>query len=128
MDQERDVPRLVGDTRRAWTRPPDAVGAVWALDVPDRDLDANVIRIPPGERIEEFAGPDLDILWVVLDGEAHLTSGTTVVEMLPGAIVWLPSGSRRGVVPGPDGVRYLTVHLRKEPTVLRPTVRPVGRR
>lgn len=123
MDTERDVPRLVGDTRRAWTRPVDAVGAAWNLDVPDRQLDSNVIRIPPGEEIGEHDGPDVDVLWVVLDGEARLTSDDHVVELLPGAIVWLPRGSRRGVAPGPDGVRYLTVHQHKEPTTLMPRLR-----
>jgi hypothetical protein len=37
-------------------------GAVWKLQGRDRDLDANIIALPPGGMIETHAGTDLDVL------------------------------------------------------------------
>ena len=57
------LPRVLVDTRTIVDgdgRDPDEAGALWKLDVRERDLDSNVVAIPPGGAIDAHAGPDLD--------------------------------------------------------------------
>ncbi|MEU6853585.1 DUF2249 domain-containing protein [Actinacidiphila alni] len=99
---------------------PDAAGAVWKLRMRDRDLDSNIIQLPPGAGIEPHAGPDLDVLVHVLGGDGRLTTEVGTVDLAPGALVWLPRRSLRGFTAGADGLRYLTVHQRRTALVLEP--------
>jgi hypothetical protein len=73
----------------------ETTGAVWRLQMRERDLDSNIIRLAP-------------------DGRA--------VELTRGALLWLPRRSRRGFTAGPDGLRYLTVHQRREAPTLLPVM------
>ena len=58
------IPRILCDAREVAAGPhdPDASGAVWKLEMSQRHLDSNIIRLPPGSRIEAHTGPDLDVL------------------------------------------------------------------
>jgi uncharacterized protein (DUF2249 family) len=102
---------------------PDATGAVWKLQALERDLDSNVIVLPAGGGIDSHAGPDLDVLIHVLSGSGRLTTETGTIDLSPGALLWLPRRSRRQFAAGPDGLRYLTVHQRRQALVLEPTAR-----
>ncbi|MBP2369545.1 DUF2249 domain-containing protein [Pseudonocardia parietis] len=109
------------------TDAPDATGALWKLDVSERDLDSNVIALPPGKGIAAHTGPDLDVLVHVLAGSGQLTTELGDLELVAGALLWLPRGSRRAFTAGPDGLRYLTVHRRRQALVLEaPESRPRG--
>ena len=103
---------------------PDAAGAVWKLQARERDLDSNVIALPPEGRIDAHTGPDLDVLIHVLSGAGRLTTEQGTVELSPGALVWLPRRSRREFAAGPGGLRYLTVHQRRQALVLEPLQTP----
>ncbi|AOS62242.1 DUF2249 domain-containing protein [Actinoalloteichus hymeniacidonis] len=96
----------------------DTAGAVWKLRSRARDLDSNVIALPAAGTIDEHVGPDLDVLIHVLAGSGELGTELGVVELVPGAVVWLPRRSRRRFRAGPDGLRYLTVHQRRRALVL----------
>ncbi|HEY2878131.1 DUF2249 domain-containing protein [Nocardioides sp.] len=125
------LPRVLVDTRSIVDgdgRDPEEAGALWKLDVRERDLDSNVVAVPPGGAIDAHAGPDLDVLVHVLDGSGTVTTelGTTV-ELEPGVLLWLPKRSRRAFRAGDDGLRYLTVHRRRQALVLDPTARPDAR-
>jgi quercetin dioxygenase-like cupin family protein len=129
VDESRDssapLPRVLVNTGPAADLGgPDAAGAVWALRVRDRDLDANVIAIPPGGVIDAHAGPDLDVLIHVLRGSGSLTTEAGSLDLEPGALAWLPRRSRREFTAGPDGLRYLTVHRRRQALVLDTAARP----
>lgn len=105
-------PRLVSDTSGA----PDAGaggGAQWRLDDPDRQLDANLIRLAPLQLIEDHDGPDLDVLIHVVHGSGSLGTDDGAIDLAPGAVVWLPRRSRRGFAAGPHGLAYLSVHTRR---------------
>ena len=108
--------RLTADARTE----PDATGAVWKLEARERDLDSNVIALPPGGSIGTHTGPDLDVLIHVLSGTGRLTTEQGTVDLSPGALLWLPRRSRRQFTAGPDGLRYLTVHQRRQALVLEP--------
>jgi uncharacterized protein (DUF2249 family)/quercetin dioxygenase-like cupin family protein len=114
------LPRVLADTS-VLTGPdesPDASGAVWKLQLRERDLDANVVAIPAGGAIDAHAGPELDVLLHVLAGAGRLTTEQGEVELRPGALVWLPRRSRRQFTAGPAGLRYLSVHQRRQALVL----------
>lgn len=122
---ETSLPRIVGDVSPAGpARDADdtgnAAGVEWALRMRERDLDSNVVRLRAGGRIDTHRGPDLDVLLVVLDGTGTVTTETGTVELHAGALLWLPRRSRRAFDAGPDGLRYLTVHRRREALVLDP--------
>ncbi|GFG85420.1 hypothetical protein MALGJ_20960 [Mycolicibacter algericus] len=36
------------------------------------------------------------------------------IELTSGALLWMPKRSRRQFVAGPDGLRYLTIHLKRQ--------------
>lgn len=110
------LPRVLADTARlaAEVGAPDAAGAVWRLEPGDRDLDSNVIALPPEGRIDAHDGPDVDVLVHVLAGSGRLVTELGAVDLAPGAVAWLPRGSRRGFAASEEGLRYLTVHRRRQ--------------
>lgn len=86
----------------------------------ERDLDSNIIALPPGAAIGAHTGPDVDVLIYVLAGSGQL--GTELdaqpVALRGGSLIWLPRRSRRQFTAGPDGLRYLTVHQRRQALTL----------
>jgi uncharacterized protein (DUF2249 family) len=118
------LPRILANTKDLTAdAEPDATGAVWKLQARERDLDSNVIALAAGGVIDSHAGPDLDVLIHVLSGSGRLTTETGTVDLSPGALLWLPRRSRREFAAGPDGLRYLTVHQRRQALVLEPLAR-----
>ena len=110
------LPRVLVDTSTLTVdhSAPDARGAVWKLEARDRDLDSNVIALPPGGTIDAHDGPDLDVMVHVLSGGGVLGREQGSLDLSPGLLVWLPRRSRRAFTAGPDGLRYLTVHRRRQ--------------
>ncbi len=104
-----DSPRQVGVAHEG----AEVSGAVWRLTPADRSLDANIIRLPPGDEIARHDGPELDVLIHVLEGSGTLVTETGEIPLTPGALVWLPPRSSRRFVAGADGLRYFSVHGRK---------------
>jgi uncharacterized protein (DUF2249 family) len=110
------APRLlcnVHDVVSANEQQADAGGALWNLAVGQRQLDANVIHLQPGKGIDPHTGPDLDVLMLVVDGAGEVTTSAGTVPLSPGSLIWLPRRSHRGILAGPDGLSYLTVHPRR---------------
>lgn len=108
------LPRVVADTGALFENiEPDAQGFIWRLEPGARDLDSNIIALPPEGEIAQHIGPDLDVLILVLDGSGELHTELTTISLHPGALLWLPRNAERAVVAGPEGLRYLTVHQRK---------------
>jgi uncharacterized protein (DUF2249 family) len=120
------LPRILCDAAAvAADGHPDAAGAMWKLPMRQRDLDSNIISLQPGPAIAAHSGPDLDVLLLVLDGTGQLTTERGPLQLHPGALVWLPRRSRREFSAGPGGLRYLTVHQRRQSLVLE-TSAPSG--
>lgn len=120
------LPRILVNTADLTNTQPDtaeATGAVWKLQTRHRDLDSNIIAIPPAGTIDTHTGPDLDVLIHVLAGHGELTTEQGVLSLDPGALVWLPRRSRRQFTAGPNGLRYLTIHQRRRSLLLDTTVR-----
>lgn len=92
---------------------PDGRGALWQLAEQGRELDANLVRLPPDAEVGEHQEDTLDVLLVVLAGSGVITTGTTALPLTATTVTWLPRTSRRGVAAGPEGLAYLTVHRRR---------------
>lgn len=119
------LPRVLVDTNSISDDPAtaDAVGAAWRLQARERDLDSNIIALPPGGGIEAHNGPDLDVLILILAGGGTLTTELGEIELAAGQLLWLPRRSRRQFAAGPDGLRYFTVHQRRQALVLDTSAR-----
>ncbi|MDI3315177.1 MAG: DUF2249 domain-containing protein [Mycobacterium sp.] len=120
------LPRILVNTAEATAMEPDRRGAVWKLDVPDRDLDCNIIALPPGGGIDTHAGAEVDVVIHVLAGSGQLVTEGGTIDLAPGALLWLPRRSQRQFRAGRDGLRYLTVHRKREIVPLTPAVREAG--
>lgn len=121
------LPRVLLDTGTvtADTDTADVSGAVWKLQARERDLDSNIIALPPGGVIEAHAGPELDVLIYVLAGNGELATELGTIPLTPNALLWMPRRSHRRFIAGEDGLRYLTVHQRRQALVLQ-TSAPTG--
>jgi quercetin dioxygenase-like cupin family protein len=89
----------------------DGPGPVWGTA--SHDLNATLLVWPRGGGTPEHVNAERDVLVVVLDG-----SGTVTVDGVPSAIgahqaVLIDRGASRRLEAGPDGIRYLSVHLRR---------------
>ncbi|HVT69763.1 MAG TPA: hypothetical protein VHF26_18570 [Trebonia sp.] len=91
---------------------------LWKLQMRKRDLDSNIIALAPGATIDAHAGPDNDVLIHVLAGSGQLATELDTLALRAGSLAWLPRRSRRQFTAGPDGLRYLTVHQRRQALAL----------
>ena len=100
-----------------------AGGAVWNLPH-DGDLDANLVRLDPGQRIAEHGNDEVDVMFVVRSGSGEIAVDGIRHVLGPTSLALVPRGSRRAVVAGSEGIVYLTVHRRRGPLTIghpRPT-------
>lgn len=116
------LPRVLCDTAAVVAdAEPDAAGALWKLPMRTRDLDSNLIQLPPFGTVEAHAGPDLDVLVHVVHGTGQLTTELGVLELHAGSLLWLPRRSQRAFTAGSEGLQYLTVHQRRQALSLTTT-------
>ena len=119
MSPTRETPRILADLDDLVARRgAGQIGALWRLAEPGRQLDANLVRLAPGDEVGEHVEGDLDVLLVVVGGGGelgigHPGSGTEREPLSAGTVVWLPRQSRRSLYAGPDGLVYLTTHRRR---------------
>ena len=106
-------PRVLCDIRALSTSIPPPAGAVWKLAERGRQLDANLIHLPPRQHVDTHTEPDLDVLLLVLAGDGTLGATDGTLHLTGGILAWLPRGSTRSLTAGKDGLSYLTVHQRR---------------
>ncbi|TWD18843.1 cupin domain [Streptomyces sp. T12] len=113
------LPRILCDTAALAAVDDAAAGALWRLAESGRQLDANVVRLPPGHRVDTHREPDLDVMLLVLSGHGTLTAPDGEHPLPAGTLIWLPHGSTRSLAAGDDGLTYLTVHRRRPGMTIR---------
>ena len=86
-------------------------GPVWGAA--SEDLNATLLEWPAGAGPPEHVNEHRDVLYVVVSGSLTLTVDGEPNELGPGEAVIVETGARRAVVAGPEGVRYLTAHIRR---------------
>ncbi len=122
LDAVNADPRILAvlDTLLASAAPGER-GALWQLAEPGRELDANLVRLPPDAEVGEHQEDVLDVLLVVLAGAGSVRAGDgRVLDLAPSTALWLPRTSRRALAAGPDGLVYLTVHRRRPGLAIKP--------
>lgn len=95
-------------------------GALWRLAEPVRQLDANLVRLPPDAEVDLHREPDVDVLVVAVAGHGTVHTESGRVELSAHCVVWMPRGSSRSITAGPDGLAYLTVHRARTGMRIRP--------
>ncbi len=90
---------------------PPAGGPVWGAA--STDLNATLLEWPAGNGPAEHVNEERDVLYVVLTGSLTLTEDGESRELGAGEATIVEKGSRRRLLAGPDGVRYLTAHIRR---------------
>ncbi|MFE4952796.1 cupin domain-containing protein [Streptomyces sp. NPDC056653] len=103
---------------------PEERGALWQLAEQGRELDANLVRLPPDAEVGEHQEDVLDVLLVVIAGSGRVVTGGDALNLAPTTVVWLPRTSRRALAAGPDGLAYVTVHRRRPGLTIKPSVAP----
>lgn len=86
-------------------------GPVWGAA--SEDLNATLLEWPAGGGPAEHVNDSRDVLYVVVSGSATLTMDGEPYELGAGEARIVEKGSRRALAAGPDGVRYLTAHIRR---------------
>ena len=86
-------------------------GPVWGTA--STDLNATLLEWGAGDGPAEHVNEERDVLYVVLDGSATLTVDGEPRGLGAGEATIVDKGTRRAIVAGPDGVRYLTAHTRR---------------
>jgi mannose-6-phosphate isomerase-like protein (cupin superfamily) len=86
-------------------------GPVWGAA--SDDLNATILEWPAGDGPGEHLNAERDVLFVVLDGSATLTIDSESAPFAAGEARIVPKNTRRAIVAGESGVRYLTAHVRR---------------
>ncbi len=105
--------RVLVDVHELVDHSPVPSGARWTLAEPGRQLDANLIHLPAGKRVDSHSEPDLDVVLIVVAGGGTVGTADGEQALAEGNVVWLPRGSTRDITAGNDGLSYLTVHRRR---------------
>ncbi len=97
-------------------------GPVWGAA--SEDLNATLLDWPAGAGPAEHVNEHRDVLYVVVAGSATLTVDGEPRELGAGEATIVEKGTRRALVAGSEGVRYLTAHLRRGGLEIRPAPPP----
>lgn len=110
---ERPAVRVLADVHALTETSLVPSGARWTLAEQGRQLDANLIHLPAGHRVDTHTEPDLDVVLIVIAGCGTVGAPDGDQTIADGNIVWLPRGSTRNVSAGDNGLSYVTVHRRR---------------
>ena len=92
---------------------PRGSGPAWGLE--SQDLNATLLTWSAGEGPPEHANQERDVLVFVVEGTAELTIDGETSVLPAGEATIVAKGRRRKLTAGPDGLCYLSVHLRRPP-------------
>lgn len=90
---------------------PAGRGAAWSAT--SVDLNVNLVVWPSGGGVDAHVNAERDVLWVVLEGRGEVTIDGAVHAVRAGWAAVLPKGAERAVRAGPEGIRYVSAHLRR---------------
>jgi quercetin dioxygenase-like cupin family protein len=87
-------------------------GPVWGTE--SEDLNATILEWAAGEGPPEHVNETRDVAVVVLAGAGELSLDGEPRPLAAGDVLVVPKGARRRFTAGPEGIRYATVHRRRE--------------
>ena len=83
-------------------------GARWRLD--GEDLQANLVRLGQGDRIQPHRNDEVEVLVVVVSGRGQLTLDGQVHQLAPMVVAHLPKGTVRAIEAVDGPLAYLSIH------------------
>jgi quercetin dioxygenase-like cupin family protein len=86
-------------------------GALWRLD--GEDLQANLVWLGRGDRIQPHRNDEVEVLVVVVSGRGELTLDGQVHQLVPMVVAQLPKGTVRAIKAVDGPLAYLSVHRRR---------------
>lgn len=92
-------------------------GPQWGIAT--EDLNATLLRWPPGHIVAEHLNDACDVLLVVVEGTGRATIDGVTHELAAGDPLVIAKGSRRSIEAGPGGIRYVTAHVKRPPLQIR---------
>jgi uncharacterized cupin superfamily protein len=92
---------------------PPGTGPLWGLA--SSDLNATLLAWPPGHELVEDTNSELDVLLIVLEGGGVARVDEHEHALGPGNALLVEKGSSRAIRAGANGLRYVSVHRRREP-------------
>ncbi|MGW2512938.1 hypothetical protein ACWC0A_26795 [Streptomyces scopuliridis] len=115
------TPSVLCDVHQLTGLLPAPAGALWKLAEGGRQLDANLVHLPPRQGVEAHAETELDVLLLVVAGSGVLGTAEGAEPLAGGALIWLPRGCVRSITAHAEGLSYLTVHRRRPGIRIRPS-------
>lgn len=103
--------RVVTDGPRSLT---DGDGRAVLWGIATDDLNVNLVAWPAGDGVDSHTNGERDVLIVVVDGSAVVTVDGEDLAARAGECLMIAKGAERSIRAGADGVRYMTVHRRRE--------------
>jgi quercetin dioxygenase-like cupin family protein len=100
-------------------------GVVWSSS--PGGVHVNLVVLAAGDAIGRHRNDDVDVLIIVLGGDASVGLDNGTHRLASGHALLIPHGAERDVVGGPDGARYLTIHRARGGLSIRGSV-PGGAR
>ena len=97
-------------------------GPVWGIA--SADLNATLLVWPPGHVIAEHRNDERDVLLVTVEGSMDAVVGGRTHHLSRASALLIDKGTRRTLLAGPNGVRYLSIHLRRGPLQIEPAPQP----
>jgi quercetin dioxygenase-like cupin family protein len=85
--------------------------ARWRLD--GEDLQANLVRLGRGDRIQPHRNDEVEVLVAVVSGRGELTLDGQVHQLAPMVVAHLPKGTVRAIAAVDGPLAYLSLHRRR---------------
>jgi quercetin dioxygenase-like cupin family protein len=98
----------------------DREGAIWSIS--SEQLNINLVRFAAGHGVDEHRNDEVDVLGVVVTGEATLSLPAGEQRLHPGVVFYLPRGTTRAIRATHQPFAYISCHQR------RPGLWPTSRR
>jgi quercetin dioxygenase-like cupin family protein len=100
-------------------------GPIWGTE--SEELNATVLEWAAGEGPPEHVNDSRDVAVVVVAGSGELLLEGEPRPLAAGDVVVVPRGARRRFTAGPQGIRYATVHRRREGLQIASKLEPRNR-
>lgn len=86
-------------------------GPQWGEE--SEQLDVTVLSWENGRGLEAQVNSELDVVFVVLQGEGVATVGGEEIALRPGLVLPIPKGVERGIRSTSERLTYASVHQRR---------------
>jgi quercetin dioxygenase-like cupin family protein len=86
-------------------------GPIWSLN--SEQLNINLLRFRSGEGVPPHVNDEVDVLFIIVEGEAALTLGDAEHAIRAGEAALIPRGTRRAIRCTSGTLAYLSCHRRR---------------